>query len=395
MPAPFRKPRILTPWPALLLAAGGCFTVGSVSAENPAPPIVLAAKIERGDLFREVSFGAELRPYQEVELHARVTGYLDSMKVDAGDSVKENDVLAVLDSPESKIEIEHALASERRSKAEIDRAEASYEEAHAGYERLLKTSEAQPNLIARQDLDAAKARDRSGAAALDAAREQANVSSAEVKKLRTMLSYTRITAPYTGVVTKRYSDPGALIQAGTSSGSLPLVRLSQIDKLRVVFPVSISYVSSIKVGDLVEIRIPSLNRTISGAVARFSRKVESATRTMDAEVEIANDDLTLIPGVYGTALLKVDRREKTLIAPIEAVSREKSGASVFVVNADHKLEERTVTLGLDTPTKLEILSGLAEGELVMIGSRSQITPGQTVEVKLADLSAAAPAVKGH
>jgi RND family efflux transporter MFP subunit len=347
-------------------------------------PVVAAVRIERGEISREVTFDAELRPYQEVELHARVTGYIDVMKVEAGDSVKEGDVLAVLDSPESKIEIEHALASERRSKAEIARAEAAFDEAHTAYDRLIKTSEAQPRLIAQQDIDAAKARDRAASAALDAAREQANVSIAEVKKLQTMLDYTRITAPFTGVITKRYRDPGSLIQAGTSSGTLPLVRLSQNDKLRVVFPVSISYVSAIKVGDPVEIRIAALDRTISGAVARFSRKVETSTRTMDAEIEVPNADLSLIPGIYASATLKTDRHEKALVVPIEAVSRDKGGATVFVIGGGNRLEERNVTLGVETPTKLEILGGVNEGDIVMIGSRTQIAPGQVVQPKLPD-----------
>jgi len=368
--------------PALCAAALHCAAPFEGRAQEL--PVVAVARIERSDLFREVAFDAELQPFQEVELHARVTGYLDAMKVDAGDSVKEGDVLAILDAPESKIEIEHALANERGTKAEIDRAEASYEEAHSAYERLFKTSEAQPNLIARQDLDAAKARDRAAAAALDAARARASVASAEVKKLRTMLDYTRITAPFTGVITKRYSDPGALIQAGTSSGTLPLVRLSQLDKLRAVFPISISYVASIKVGDPVEFRIASLKRTISGKVSRFSRKVESATRTMEAEVDLPNDDLTLIPGIYATALLKTDRREKTLVAPVEAVVREKEGGSVFVITGDGVIEERKVTVGVETPAKLELLTGVQEGELVMIGSRAQVFPGQMVEAKIAE-----------
>ncbi len=389
--------------PSLQCLAVACFLGGFLTIpclagstdKAPDVPVVAAAKVERGDIFREASFDAELRPWQEVALHARVSGYLDVMKVDAGDSVKEGDVLAVLDAPESKIEIEHALASERRSKAEIARAQAAYDEAHTAYERLMKTSEAQPRLIAQQDLDAARARDRSADAALDAAREQANVSSAEVKKLNTMLEYTKITAPFAGVITKRYSDPGALIQAGTSSGTLPLVRLSQNDKLRLVFPVSISFVSAIKVGDPVEIRIPVLNRTISGSVARFSRKVETATRTMDAEVDVPNADLKLIPGIYATAVLKTDHREKTLMVPVGAVSREKGSASVFIINSDHHLEERQVTLGLETPSKLEILSGVNEGDTVMTGSRAQVTPGQLVEAKLPEAPAPEKTVKAH
>jgi len=358
-------------------------------------PMVAAAKVERGEIFREASFAAELRPYHEVALHARVSGYLDVMKVDAGDSVKEGDVLAVLDVPESKIEIEHALASERRSKAEIARAEAASEEAHTAYERLVKTVEKQPNLIAQQDIDAARARDRSSAAALDAAREQANVASADVKRLNTMLEYTKITAPFAGVITKRYSDPGALIQAGTSTGTLPLVRLSQNDKLRVVFPVSISFVSAIKVGDPVEIHIPALKRTITGAVARFSRKVETATRTMEAEVDVPNADLSLIPGIYATAVLKTDHRKNTLMAPVEAVSRNEHGASVFVINREHKIEERRVTVGLETASKLEILTGVSDGDIVLTGSRGQVTVGQVVEAKLPEAPVPVKTVNAH
>ena len=393
MPFLHRLPRF-----SALLCLGAIFASPCcVDAQNGTQdvPVVAAAKVERGDIFREASFDAELRPYHEVALHARVSGYLDVMKVDAGDSVKEGDVLAVLDVPESKIEIEHALASERRSKAEIARAEAAFDEAHGAYERLVKTVEKQPNLIAQQDIDAARARDRSSAAALDASREQANVSSAEVKKLRAMLEYTQITAPFSGVITKRYSDPGALIQAGTSTGTLPLVRLSQNDKLRVVFPVSISFVSAIKVGDPVEIRIPVLNRTISGAVARFSRKVETATRTMEAEVDLPNADLALIPGIYATAVLKTDRREKVLMVPIEAVAREKGGVSVYIINSDHHIEERQVTLGLETASKLEILNGVNEGDIVMTGSRAQVSPGQLVEAKLPEAPAPAPTVKAN
>jgi RND family efflux transporter MFP subunit len=355
----------------------------SHAAEQAEKPVVAAARIEYADLAREVSFEAELRPYQEVELHARVSGYLDELKVDAGDRVKEGQLLGTLDVPESKIEIEHALASERRSQAEIKRATAAYEEAHLAWSRISATDQAQPHLIARQDIDAATARDRSAEAALDAAREQANVANADVKKLRAMLEYTQITAPFAGIITKRYSDPGALIQAGTSTGSMPVVRVSQVDKLRLVIPVSLYFVSRIKVGDPVKIRIPSVDRTVTGAIARFSHKVETGTRTMEAEVDVPNADLSLIPGIYATAVLQADRRERALVAPVEAVNRDKSGgANVYVINRDGVVEVRPVTIGLETPSKLEILKGVSQDELVLVGSRTQVKAGQIVEPKL-------------
>jgi len=372
---------------------GSLLAIASLPAADRTPdlPTVAAARVVRGKISRVASFDAELRPFQEIELHARVTGYMDVLKVDAGDSVKAGDVLAVLDVPDLKIEIEHALANERRSKAEIVRAEAAYEDAHLAYERLMKTSEARPNLIAQQDIDTAKAHDRTAEASVDAAREAANVASAEVKKLRIMNDYTQITAPFAGVITKRYNDPGALIQAGTSTGTLPVVRLSQNDKLRAVFPVSISFVAAIKVGDPVEIRVPLMNRTISGTVARFSKKVETSTRTMDTEVDVPNTDLSLIPGIYATAVLQTDYHENALAVPVEAVSREKEAATVYVINRDRKIEERPVKLGLETANRVEILSGVSENELVMTSSRAQVKPGEVVEVKV--IETAKPAAK--
>ncbi|MDB6140913.1 MAG: Efflux transporter, family, subunit [Verrucomicrobiaceae bacterium] len=374
--------------PALLgLVAALCFHPCHADT-----PVVAAARIERGELSRDISFDAELRPFQEVELHAKVTGYMETLKVDAGDSVQEGQVIASIEVPELKIEIEHAQASERRSRAEIARARAAYDEVHLGYTRITATDKAQPHLIAAQDIDAAKARDQSAEASIEAAKEQANVAEADVRKLQAELVYSNITAPFTGVITKRYADRGALIQAGTSAGAMPVVRLSQNDKLRAVFPVTMSFVSRIKVGDPVDIRIDSVERTLHGKVARFSRKVETSTRTMDAEVDVPNEDLSLIPGLYATAILTADHRSGVLLAPIAAVVREKEGGSVYVITKDHKIEERKTTLGVETPSMIEILGGVSENEMLFIGSRAQVKPGEVVEPKL--IEAVKPAVEG-
>jgi RND family efflux transporter MFP subunit len=344
------------------------------------------SRVTRTDGYREVSFDAELRPYQEIELHSKVTGYIDAIKVDAGDVVKEGQLIASLDIPEQKLELEHAMAEERRSHADLERASAAYDEAHLTYSRITATDHAQPHLIATQELDTARVKDRSTAAALEAATAQVKVAESEVKRLQTMCDYCKIAAPFAGVVTRRHADVGSLIQAGTSSGSAPVVRLSQNDKLRVVFPVSMSYVAHIQVGDPVEIRVPALGRTIQGTIARFTRKVETETRTMDAEVDVPNPDLTLIPGVYGVAVLQIDRRNQALFVPVESVQRAAQGPSLFVVNAKNVIEERPVKLGLEMPSKVEVLAGANENEMVLIGSRSRISPGQSVVPKVIQLA---------
>jgi len=345
-------------------------------------PIVAVGEVSRSNASRDVSFEAELRPYQEIEVHAKVTGYIESLPVDIGDVLAEGQEIATLEVPELKVEIEHALAEERRTEAEVEKSSAAFDEMHVSFTRLVATDHSQPHLLAPQDLDSSKAHDRSAAAGLEAAKQQAAIATSEVKRLRTLLDYAHITAPFAGVVTKRYADTGALIQSGTSTGSLPVVRLSQNDKLRAVFPVSISFVTAIKVGDPVELRLIGSDRVIQGTVSRFARKVDTSTRTMDVEVDVPNPDLALLPGIYAEAILKVDQRSAGLFVPMEAVTRAGGGdSSLYVVTKKHRLEERRVTLGLETPNKIEILSGAKEGEMVLIGSRSRFAAGQSVEPK--------------
>jgi RND family efflux transporter MFP subunit len=345
-------------------------------------PQVAVAKVTREDLIQQLPGYAELRPYQEVDLHAKVAGYLESITVDIGDRVEAGQLLATIEVPELADDIQRANAALTRNQQEVARAQAAYEEAHLVYSRLSAVDKAQPNLIAQQELDTAVEKDRTAESALAAAKAEVDVSRAEIAKLETMRKYCRIVAPFAGVITRRYADPGALIQAGISSStqSLPLVRLSQNNRLRLDIPVSVSYVSRIELGDPVEVRVESCDKSFTGTVARSTRKVDTATRTMDVEVDVPNDSLKLIPGMYANVTLRIDHRNKAIAVPVEAVSRQKE-ATVFVVNKENKIEQRVVGVGLETPDKLEVLSGLSENELVMIGSRTQVKPGQVVEPK--------------
>jgi RND family efflux transporter MFP subunit len=348
----------------------------TASADTSSAPSVAVAKVTREDLAREMRIPAEFRPYVEVELHAKVSGYLQQITVDFGDQVKAGQLLATIEVPELQNELDNAIATERK-------AEADYTNAHLVYMRLLAVNKDHPNLVAQQDLDAAESRDANTAATIAAA-------NADVGKFQTLRAYTKIAAPFDGVVTRRYADPGAMIQAGTASDTQakPLVRLSDNYRLRLDFPVSVDYVKAIRLGAPVDVRIDSLGgKAFTGRIARFTQRVEEATRTMTTEMEVANPALELIPGMYATVVLKVEQRPQTLAIPTEAIRAGKKD-TVYVVNANHEIEERIVTLGLETPTKYEILSGLKEGELVTIGNPGQIKPGQKVEAKLINLLAA-------
>ena len=204
--------------------------------------------------------------------------------MDFGDQVKAGQLLATLEVPELQDELNSAIAAEQHAAAD-------YKNAHLDYTRLVAVNQGHPNLVAQQDLDTAEAKDLSAAAAVAAAK-------ADAKKFQTMVDYTRITAPFAGVVTRRYADPGALIQAGTASDTQArsLVRVSDNYRLRLDFPVTVDYVKDVRLGDSVTVRVDSLNsKTFTGTISRFTHDVNDDTRTMTTEIEVPNQDLELVP----------------------------------------------------------------------------------------------------
>jgi RND family efflux transporter MFP subunit len=332
-------------------------------------PVVAVARVEREDLFKEITIPAEFRPYTEVELHAKVSGYLKEMKVDIGDRVKAGQLLAVLEVPELHDDFDHAVASHAR-------AQADYRDAHLAYTRLVAVNKNHPNLIAQQDLDTAEAHDATARGSVEAAKS-------DVQKYQTLVGYTRIVAPFDGVITKRYADPGSLIQAGTASNTqaMPLVRVSDNMLLRLDFPVSVDYVHDVRLDAPVRVRVDSLSgRVLSGKIARLSDRVDDSTRTMVVEMEVPNSQLELVPGMYASVVLRVGERPQALAIPIEALPA--GGKSVLLVNAAGEVEERPVTLGLETAARYEVLSGLNAGDLVVIGNPGQLAPGQKVEPRI-------------
>ncbi|MGC9941927.1 MAG: efflux RND transporter periplasmic adaptor subunit [Verrucomicrobiota bacterium] len=347
---------------------------GASGADANALPSAAVSKVARQDIFKQVTIPAEFRPYVEAMLNAKVSGYVSKMNVDFGDTVKAGELLATIEVPELQDQLDNALATEQKG-------EADYTNAELIYSRLVSVNRDHPNLVAQQDLDTAEANDHAAAAAIAAAK-------AEVERYQTLVSYTNITAPFDGVVTWRYADPGALIQAGTSSDSqsLPLVRVSDNYLLRLDFPVSEEYVKDIRVGDLVEVQVESsASKAFPGKITRFTDKVDEDTRTMMVEIEVPNPNLSLVPGMYATVVLDVEKHADALVVPTQAVNGGKA-PSVFVVNADDQIERRDVALGLEMPDKYEVLSGLKEGDLVVVGDHSALQDGQKVDPKLVQLS---------
>jgi len=368
-------------------------------AENGMPTVGITS-VTRKPMMRQLTVSSELVPYQETDVWAKESGYVADLRVDYGSRVKKGDVMAVLEIPELEAQLKQdqaaiANANEAVTRAQrvVDQTEAQRVPIHQNADRLATVGKANPGLVAQQEIDNASGQDlalasqvEAGKAAVQAARSALDETSAHLERDKALFAYARITAPFDGVVTQRYANQGALMQAGTGSPTAtPLVKLSQDDIFRLVIPVPESYVKYIRIGDPVQVHIPSQDRNFTGTVKRFSADVSADTRTMHTEVELLNPNHLLMPGLYAEATLTLDRKNDALVLPLQAVSQTNGQVKVFVVDANNTLEEKAISVGLQTANDIEILTGLKLGDRVVVSDRSGLKTGMRVKAQEVDV----------
>ena len=386
----------MLPLACCLVLIIGCHD-SDVQHDKASAPVAPVAVVERGQLANKLQVAGEFLPYQEVELHAKVAGYIKRINVDIGDHVKTGQVLAILDVPELDAQVQGATAGVgqtreqiTRAKSEVQQALANYDALHAESERLQQAAKAQPGLIAQQELDDAMAKDQSAAAQVDAAKsalsatqQQLGVSQADQLRYTSLADYSRITAPFNGVVTWRYADTGALIQAGTSNaGSMPVVKLAEIDMLRLRLPVPESLAPFVHVGDTAQIEVQALNKTFSGTVTRDTAALDPSTRTLQVEIDVANPKGQLEPGMYAQVTLDIQRAGDALVVPIQAVDQSGAQPVVMLVDSSNHVQRRVVQTGISTANSTEILSGLRVGDKIIATNLSSYQVGELVQPKL-------------
>ena len=353
------------------------------AAESKVVPVV---RTVRENLQTDVTLQGEFIPYQDIMVHAKVSGYVSMIKVDIGDRVKQGDLLAKLEIPELQDNINRAKAKLSATGQEIDEAQANYTNLHLLYQRLADVAKAHPSLVAQQDLDTAKSKEIGALGALGAAQEHRDEAQAELGRLNTLAAYENITAPFDGIITKRFADLGSLIQAGTSSDtqSLPLVQLAQDSLLRLRFPVPEAQTPLIENGRQVEITVPALDRTFIGTIIRSAWLINRSTRTMTTEVDVENPQGLIKAGMYAYVKLPLRVAHQALAVPLQALTIGDS-PSVMVLAKDGRLEERKVKVGIRTADKAEVVSGLEEGDPVVVGNRAGLDAGEKVKPKFVDL----------
>jgi len=380
----------------LALGLSSCSGGRNEKVEASAQPAVTVGvtRVVKKTLSRQITLSSELVPFQEIDVYAKESGYVQKLDVDYGTHVKAGQLIATLEIPElqaqlqqDQAEIKNAMNQVSRADNELKRYDAQYNALHLQYTRLNGVFQTQPGIVAQQEVDDAQGKDLAaasqvdaGKAALEAAQSQLAVARAKLAHDQTLYDYSKITAPFSGVVTERYANLGALVQAGTSSSTqaMPIVRLSQDDLFRLVIPIPESYVHYIRIGDPVKVRVPSLNRSFPGKVTRFSVDVREDTRTMHTEVDVLNPQRVLMPGLYAEADVALEHREDIPSVPLQAINHEGDKNTVFVLNRESEIEDRPITLGIQTATDAEVVSGLSEGEQVIVSDRSGLKAGQKV-----------------
>lgn len=381
---------------ASLLLLSSC---GKDRGKNEAAPSVTVGvtKVVRKSLARQITISSELVPFQEIDVYAKVSGFVKTLNVDYGSRVKAGQLMATLEIPELEAQLQEDQATIANSTDEVARAgnqlkryQAEYKVYHLEFTRLNGVFDSQPGLVAQQEVDDARGKDLSAASQVDAGESSLEAAKSSLLGSKSRLihdqvlfGYARITAPFTGVVTQRYANLGTLMQAGTSSSTqaMPLVKLSQDDLFRLVIPVPESSVRYIRIGEPVEVRVAALGRSFPGKVARSALDVQEGTRTMHTEVDVPNPDRLLMPGMYAETTLTLEARENVLAVPLESINHDGDQTTVDVVNSDGAVDVRTVTVGLETSTDAEIITGLEGGDQVIVSDRSGLKQGQVVSAK--------------
>lgn len=335
-----------------LLACLLALSAAALAADPPAFPVVQPAQ---GEILRYVTLPGTIRANQQVTLYAKVPGYLKALTVDRGDAVKANQSLGEIEMPE--------LASD------LAKYEAEVKVAEIDHQRITSAAKRAPDLVTPQSLSEAEGK--------------LKVAKARLEQINTMLNYSRIQAPFAGIVTQRFVDPGAFIPVPTSGAAqtAAIVTIADFATVRVQVSVPELEAALVDRGEPVKFTVEGLNgKTFNAAVSRIGYALDESTRTMVVEADVPNPDLTLRPGMYALVKVGVEKKDKALLVPAEAVVMEKVNAFVFT-HVDGKAKKTPVKLGFNDGTKVEIASGVTAADRVLLVGKSAVADGQPVTAK--------------
>lgn len=362
-----------------------CGGRGPVETEKPettaaAPPLDVVRVVQQPtNVLLEMP--GQLDPYESVAVYPKVTGFVKSIRVDRGSRVRNGELMAELEAPElisqraesqSKLQAAQAQLSVARAKADADA---------STFDRL-KAASATPGVVAGNDLVVAQKAVEADRSQIAAAEQTAEAARQAVRSVTQMEGYLRVTAPFDGVVTERNVHPGTLV--GPNSGAAattPMVRVVNIDRLRLTVPVPEAYTAGIVSGGDISFAVSAYpGETFSGTVARIAKAVDVKTRTMAVEVDVSNKDGRLAPGTFCQVKWPVHRPTPSLFVPSASVGSTTDRTFVIRVR-NGRTEWLDVRTGLTSGPLTEVFGDLQPGDQVAVRGTDEIKPGTAVRVK--------------
>jgi membrane fusion protein (multidrug efflux system) len=349
---------------ACIFALCGCEAQVSSATTKPveAPIEVKAVHLHRGEVYRFINLPGEVRPLYEVTLFAKVNGYLDKLTVDKGDSVKAGDLIADIDVPELR-------ANLVKYKAELELAQAEYGQ-------MSQNASTNASYVPASDTDAGK----SGQAI---ARGKLAVAKSNLQYTETMLKYTRLTAPFDGIITHRYVDPGAYIpvpDATSTPETAAIVNLTDFKTLRLQVAIPETEATHVKIGQPIRWTADDFpGEHFDGKVTRAYWALDKATKTMLTETQMANPGMKLQPGMLVNARIAIEKKDDALLLPVEALVKEKTNSFVFIFT-DGKIKKAPVQVGFNDGTNVEIVGGVKPADLAVVPGQQALHDAQLVKI---------------
>ena len=369
------------------------------------PLSVEVTRPTRRPLTRTLHMPATLRADEQVDMLAKTNGYVVDVTVDIGSRVKKGDVLATIDVPEMRDELRQAEAIQAAREAKVTQAEALRETAKAEVQRFAaeyalqkithdrKVELRKQNVIPEQELDESKneiavaeafqkiARAKVNSSEADVAVAEAEVmmAVATVARIKTLMEYATIRAPFDGVITERFIDPGDFVRSATGGAVKALLWIAKTDRIRLSLEIPEMDSSSVKVGTPVDVVVKALGEhPFPGIITRTAVGLRASTRTMRAEVDLDNAAGLFAPGMYAQVTIKLETKESALLIPSKAIHVRGRELSVLV-SKGAVARKVPIVMGYDDGIWAEILSGLADDEWIIIAATGAVTPGTPVK----------------
>ncbi len=358
----------------LVLILAGVFTLVQRKSESDAlakettadaVPTVAVVKPKSEASTDELTLPGNLQAFEESPIFARTNGYLLRWNKDIGSKVRKGELLAVIDAPEVDQELSQTKAARDQVKSALGLAKISAER----WANLRKSDS-----VSQQEADQQ---------ASNYQQAQANLAAADanVRRLEQLESFKNVYAPFSGVITRRNVDPGALINSGAGAAGKELFNLARVDPLRVFVSVPQAYAPAMKVGNKADITLQEFPRQkFTGIIARTADAIDPATRTLNTEVDVPNKDGKLLPGSFGQVHFATGSQVPRITIPVNAMLFRAEGAQVAVVDKDNKIQLRSITIGQDFGATLEILGGLDVNDQIVINPSDSLESGQKVNI---------------